>query len=213
MGIEKLYTQIYKVAVLIRIGIVMPGEAFPLIGTGNAEYDDFFHNFWDKARQQDFAEKIVMECEALTAKNPDFVFVQHVIGLYLTFDFNAFHYALTEAAILYALVKTAEKEGVLNDAAVAYISSSTLAAAQEAPLSKLAFSRIEKYIKEIPAEYKRPANDFSSLFPAVTVESTILDNSLEEKIEQFRMDTGVDETPESIALQVGWYSSIIKAVS
>ena len=208
---DRLFCEIYKSAVLCNWGIMVPGEAFQHLDTENEEFDTFFHTFSKKSAEPNFTEEVMAECERLTTKYPEFAFIQHVIGVYLFVDFNAFHYQLEEAALLYLLTKVAEGGQELNDAATGYISKSVVAFSVEAPMSKGAYALIKNFIKTDKQDFSVLGSDNDILlFPEIDVTPAVLPPELVEKINAVGSETGTDYSAQAFAEQIGWYESVIQ---
>lgn len=209
---DKLFTEVYKVSVLIDHGIINPGDAFSEhIHIGEKGLDVFFKNFWVLAEEPDREAKIGALCQELIQEYPAFAFFQHVVGLWLYFDFNAFHYGLKEAALLYALVEAEKGGATLNESALAFIRNSSVAMSKDAQLSQTAYVLIEKFLVEV-APSSPSTSEYKNLFPPVSVVPSALTEALQAKVIEMRMQTGAEYTVGTIAEEIGWYCNVLNEI-
>ncbi len=214
VSVPKLFTETYTYSILFTNAFMTPHEGFSLINTGNSDFDTFFHTFWEKTKRVNFVEEITLECAELTKKYPDFAYLEHVVGIYLYVDFNAFDFYLKEAALLYLLMCIAQRGEELNDTARSFIQTSVLVSYKSNPMSQSAFKLIEKYVEttEQPVDEVKKYDDLL-LYPLSDSTPVILPSGLQEKINSTCSMMGMDCSADTYAYQIGWYESAIKKLS
>ncbi len=212
----KLFSELYKVATLIEKTVVTPGVAFEsYINTGEEALDSFFKEFWNLAGQSDYEAIIRKECETLISSYPAFSLIQHVIGIWLYADTNAFHYYMKPVLVTYALRWHLETGGKLNEYATTFLQKNTLAAFVDFATTEPAFKYLTAVSPELcppPQEGESLTKNYRGLFNKINITPyafTPAENSL---MSGYPLATGMPlGIIKELEEEISWYASLLSS--